>query len=54
VKIREMTFQQASTVEIRRAAVKEGMTTLFDDGIKKVLRGITTVEEVMRVARLEE
>jgi type IV pilus assembly protein PilB len=53
-KIREMTFQQASTVEIRKAAVKEGMTTLFDDGIKKVLRGITTVEEVMRVARLEE
>ena len=53
-KIREMTFQQASTVEIRRAAVKEGMTTLFDDGIKKVLRGITSVEEVMRVARLEE
>ncbi|MCL2622206.1 MAG: Flp pilus assembly complex ATPase component TadA [Planctomycetaceae bacterium] len=53
-KIREMTFQQASTVEIRKAAVKEGMTTLFDDGIKKVLRGITTVEEVMRVARIEE
>jgi type IV pilus assembly protein PilB len=53
-KIREMTFQQASTVEIRKAAVKEGMSTLFDDGIKKVLRGITTVEEVMRVARLEE
>ncbi|MCL2119224.1 MAG: Flp pilus assembly complex ATPase component TadA [Planctomycetaceae bacterium] len=53
-KIREMTFLQASTVEIRKAAVKEGMTTLFDDGIKKVLRGITTVEEVMRVARLEE
>jgi len=53
-KIREMTFQQASTVEIRKAAVKEGMTTLFDDGIKKVLRGITTAEEVMRVARFEE
>jgi type IV pilus assembly protein PilB len=53
-KIREMTFQQASTVEIRRAACKEGMTTLYEDGIKKVLKGITTVEEVMRVARLEE
>ena len=53
-KIRELTFQQASTVEIRKAAVKEGMTTLFDDGLKKALRGITTLEEVMRVARLEE
>jgi len=53
-KIREMTFQQASTVEIRKAAVKEGMSTLFDDGIKKVLRGVSTVEEVVRVARFEE
>ncbi|MCL2347563.1 MAG: Flp pilus assembly complex ATPase component TadA [Planctomycetaceae bacterium] len=53
-KIREMTFKQASTVEIRRAACKEGMITLFEDGIRKVLRGITTVEEVMRVARMEE
>ena len=53
-KIRELTFRQASTVDIRKAAVKEGMTTLFDDGLKKALRGITTLEEVTRVARLEE
>ncbi|MDR1957566.1 MAG: GspE/PulE family protein [Planctomycetaceae bacterium] len=53
-KIREMTFKQASTVDIRNAAVSEGMTTLYWDGIRKVLRGVTTVEEVMRVARIQE
>jgi type IV pilus assembly protein PilB len=53
-KIREMTFQQASTVDIRKAAKGDGMSTLFMDGIRKVLRGLTTIEEVMRVAREEE
>ena len=53
-KIREMTFQQASTVEIRRAAKAEGMSTLYWDGIRKVRAGLTTIEEVMRVAREDE
>jgi type IV pilus assembly protein PilB len=30
------------------------MTTLYDDGIRKVLRGITTLEEVARVAKRVE
>ena len=33
------------------AAVKAGMTTMLDDGLEKVLQGITTVEEVLRVIR---
>ena len=53
-KVRELTFKQASTSEIRRAARSEGMTLLFEDGIRKVLKGMTTVEEVMRVARQAE
>jgi len=53
-KIREMTFKQASTVEIRKAARKEGMTVLFEDGIRKVFKGVTTVEEVLRIARMTE
>jgi len=50
-KIREMTFKQASTVEIRNVAKSEGMATLYMDGIRKVRAGLTTIEEVMRVAR---
>ena len=53
-KIREMTFKQASTVEIRKAAIAEGMSTLYMDGIRKVRSGLTTIEEVMRVAREHE
>ncbi len=53
-KIRDLSFQGASTQEIRKAAVGLGMTTLYDDGIKKVLRGITTLEEVARVAKRVE
>ncbi len=53
-KVRELTFKQASTTEIRRAARADGMTMLFEDGIRKVLMGRTTIEEVMRVARQAE
>ncbi len=50
-RIRELSFQGASTQDIRRAAVSQGMNTLYQDGIRKVLKGITTIEEVYRVAK---
>jgi type IV pilus assembly protein PilB len=53
-KIREMIFRNASTTEIRRVAISQGMDTLYGDGIKKVLKGITTLEEVYRVAKKTE
>jgi len=53
-KIREMVFQNRSTIELARQAIKEGMTTLFCDGIRKVLRGHTTLEEVYRAAKRSE
>jgi len=53
-KIRELSFEGASTQEIRRAAIAQGMTTLYEDGIAKALRGITTLEEVFRVAKRVE
>jgi type IV pilus assembly protein PilB len=53
-RIRELSFQGAPTQEIRRAAISQGMTTLYDDGIRKVLRGVTTPEEVLRVAKRVE
>jgi type IV pilus assembly protein PilB len=53
-KIRELTFNSAPTEEIRRAALAEGMKTLYWDGIEKVLRGMTTLEEVFEAAKRSE
>jgi type IV pilus assembly protein PilB len=53
-KIRELAFQGASNQDIRKEARKGGMSTLYDDGILKVLNGITTLEEVFRVSKREE
>ncbi|QDV12079.1 Type II/IV secretion system protein [Rosistilla oblonga] len=52
--IREMMFQARSSQDIRKAAIENGMTTLYADGIRKILRGITTFEEVYRVAKKTE
>ena len=53
-KVRELIFANASTTEIRRYAISAGMDTLYTDGMKKVCRGITTIEEVYRVAKRTE
>lgn len=46
--IRELILDRASTTEIRHKAVEEGMLTLRDDGLIKVAKGVTSVEEVLR------
>jgi type IV pilus assembly protein PilB len=53
-KIRELAFQGAPTTKIRQAAVGNGMNVMFRDGVQKVLRGITTFDEVFRVAKKVE
>jgi type IV pilus assembly protein PilB len=53
-KIRELAFQGAATQEIRRAAVSQGMRVMFEDGVAKALRGITTLDEVFRVSKKAE
>ena len=53
-RIREMIFRSASSTEIRKVAIEEGMNTLYMDGISKVLSGITTFDEVYRVAKRTE
>ena len=52
--VRELTFNEAPATEIRRAAVSEGMSTLYMDGLRKACKGLTTVEEVARVAKIAE
>jgi type IV pilus assembly protein PilB len=51
--IRELTFAQAPTQEIRRKARSGNMRTLLDDGILKALRGTTTLEEVLSICHAE-
>lgn len=53
-KVREMMFAGKSTVEIRGEAIRQGMTTLYCDGVRKVMRGISTLEEVYRAAKRTE
>ncbi|MBN1872504.1 MAG: type II secretion system ATPase GspE [Candidatus Omnitrophica bacterium] len=51
--LRTMTIGKASSEEIRKKAVSQGMAVLKDDGIRKIREGITTVEEVLRVTQEE-
>ena len=46
--LRRMILQGASTAELRDQAVSEGMLTLRMDGMIKIRRGITTLEEVVK------
>ncbi len=47
--LREMIVKKASAVELREAAKRKGMKSLLEDGLEKVLEGITTIEEAVRV-----
>ena len=46
--LRRMILQSASTADLRDQAISEGMLTLRMDGMLKVKRGITTLEEVVK------
>jgi len=48
--IRDLIMADANAKVIRQRAIDNGMATMLDDGIRKVLTGVTTAEEVLRVA----
>lgn len=50
-KISHLILQNADSGTIEKEAIEEGMITMKQDGYFKVLQGITTVEEVLRVAQ---
>ena len=49
--IRRLVMQHATSGEIEKQAIKEGMRTMYLDGMKKCLEGKTTVEEILRVTQ---
>ncbi len=48
--VRDMAYERASSGKIKAKAREQGMTTLLEDGLRKVKAGRTTLEEVLRVA----
>jgi type IV pilus assembly protein PilB len=45
---RKLIMQRATTDELRDAAIEDGMLTLRMDGLKKLEKGLTTLDEVMK------
>ncbi|MDR7433832.1 MAG: type II secretion system ATPase GspE [Armatimonadota bacterium] len=52
--IAELVLRNRSLAEIRQKAISRGMRTLREDGIRKLLEGTTTVEELLRVVFVDE
>jgi len=51
--IRDLVMRRATVKEIKDKAIALGMRTLRQDGIEKVKRGLTTIDEVLRVTQME-
>jgi len=52
--IAHLTMEKADTMTLRRQAIKNGMHTLLEDGIAKIKAGLTTIQEVLAVATMEQ
>ncbi|MBF8250321.1 MAG: hypothetical protein HW400_922 [Candidatus Levybacteria bacterium] len=51
--IRDLITKRNDADIILQKAIEEGMTTMLDDGLEKVLKGLTTIEEVLRVTKIQ-
>ncbi len=51
--IRGMVMRHVTAGEIRQQAIAEGMQAMYENGLRKAVAGITTIEEVLRVTREE-
>ncbi len=47
--IKELIVEDASEAQIRKRSNELGMTSLLEDGIKKVTKGLTTIDEILRI-----
>jgi type IV pilus assembly protein PilB len=48
--MRRLVLERTSTAELKKLALQQGLRTLYHDGLIKVAQGVTTLEEVLRVA----
>jgi type IV pilus assembly protein PilB len=51
--IRDLITKRQDADVILQKAIEGGMTTMLDDGLEKVLKGLTTIEEVLRVTKIQ-
>ena len=51
--MQDLTLKSPSNLEIRKLATEQGGETFFQDGIDKVIKGVTTIEELLRVAPVD-
>ncbi|KAA3662414.1 MAG: type II secretion system protein GspE, partial [Calditrichaeota bacterium] len=51
--VRTLCLQSATSDDIKKAAIRNGMRTLRQDGFVKALKGVTTIEEVMRATNVD-
>jgi type IV pilus assembly protein PilB len=50
-KISKLVVEKAAASDIQKQAMSDGMLTMKQDGYVKVLEGVSTIEEVLRVAQ---
>ncbi|OGK20734.1 hypothetical protein A3C98_04405 [Candidatus Roizmanbacteria bacterium RIFCSPHIGHO2_02_FULL_37_15] len=50
--VKKLITQKADSDIIARQAIEENMTTMLDDGLDKVIKGLTSIEEILRVTRI--
>ena len=51
--VRQLIYDNASQLEMKKLAIKNGMTPLRDAGLEKIKKGVTTIDEILR-ATVEE
>jgi general secretion pathway protein E len=49
--LRSLIMRHATATDLRRQVLADGMLTMYDHGLRKVVQGVTTFEEVLRVTR---
>ena len=49
--LRQVILAKHDASALKRAAVAEGMTTMYLDGVRKAMAGVTSLEEVVRVTQ---
>jgi general secretion pathway protein E len=49
--VRTMVMKHANAAELKSQAMKDGMMTMYEDGLRKAVAGTTTIEEVLRATR---